>query len=80
LQDDPTVNRIDIVYICSNADIARQNLQRLNVVGKQVSLSTRLTLLAASTRQLSRPTPGVGKPVNLISLTPRTSFPEKGWR
>lgn len=80
LQDDPSVDRIDIVYICSNADIARQNLQRLNIIGNQVSLSTRLTLLATSTRQLSKPTPGVGKPVNLISLTPRTSFPEKGWR
>lgn len=80
LQDDPSVKRIDIVYICSNADIARQNLQRLNIVGNQVSLSTRLTLLATSTRQLSNPTPAVGKPVNLISLTPRTSFPDKGWR
>ena len=26
-----TVERIDVVYICSNADIARQNINRLNV-------------------------------------------------
>ena len=27
------IARIDIVYICSNADIARQNINRLNVTG-----------------------------------------------
>ena len=31
LQDDGSVNRIDIVYVCSNIDLARQNLSRLNV-------------------------------------------------
>jgi len=30
-----TVERIDIVYICSNADIARQNINRLNVTGQE---------------------------------------------
>ena len=80
LQDDDTVKRIDIVYICSNADVARQNIKRLNVVGNEVNLSTRLSLLATSTHQLSAPTPGVPKPVNLVSLTPQTSFPDRGWR
>ena len=28
-----TKKRIDVVYICSNSQIARQNLSRLNVVG-----------------------------------------------
>ncbi|MGV9673361.1 DEAD/DEAH box helicase [Gordonia sp. NPDC003504] len=80
LQDDPAVGRIDIVYICSNSDIARQNIKRLNVIGNEVNLSTRLSMLATATHQLSARAPGVGKPVNLISLTPQTSFPDKGWR
>ncbi len=29
------VERIDVVYVCSNADIARQNINRLNVTGKE---------------------------------------------
>src|SRR5262245_53574620 len=29
-----SVPRIDIVYICSNADIARQNIRRLNITGQ----------------------------------------------
>ncbi|MGW5524851.1 helicase-related protein [Gordonia sp. NPDC003950] len=80
LQDDPNVKRIDIVYICSNADIARQNIKRLNVTGNKVTMSTRLSMLATATHQLSAPTPGVSKPVNLVSLTPQTSFPDGGWR
>jgi hypothetical protein len=32
LWDDPSVDRIDIVYICSNHQIARQNIQDLNVL------------------------------------------------
>jgi superfamily II DNA or RNA helicase len=43
----PDVPRIDIVYVCSNAAIANQNVNRLNVYGnKQFALATRLTLLA----------------------------------
>ena len=39
--------RIDIVYVCSNADIARQNINRLNVTGcEDFSLSSRITLAA----------------------------------
>src|ERR1700730_17112726 len=29
------IDRIDVVYICSNVDIARQNVNRLNVTGRQ---------------------------------------------
>ncbi|MFW6600044.1 hypothetical protein ACQBAU_13010 [Propionibacteriaceae bacterium Y2011] len=75
LQDDPAVQRIDIVYICSNQDIARQNLQRLNVLGASMHESTsRLTLLAKHSRALDRLAVDAGKPVNLISFTPGTSF------
>jgi hypothetical protein len=39
-------DRIDIVYICSNHDIARQNINRLNLTGKKdFALASRITLL-----------------------------------
>jgi hypothetical protein len=77
---DRSVGRIDIVYVCSNADIAAQNLSRLNVVGNnRVEFRTRLTLLAAQSHDLSSSAEQFGKPVNLIAFTPATSF-EKGWR
>ena len=35
------IERIDVVYVCSNADIARQNINRLNVTGRRSSTSRR---------------------------------------
>jgi hypothetical protein len=64
-----TVPRIDIIYICSNADIARQNLQRLGIPGCEITAqSTRLTLLP-----LHMPEGGKTR-VRFIALTPGTSF------
>ena len=78
LQDDPDVDRIDIVYVCSNMDLARQNIGRLNVTGEQeVSFSSRLTMLgqhSARLNQRERRQTFNGKLVNLISFTPSTSF------
>ncbi len=63
------VRRIDIVYICSNASIARQNVSRLDVGGlPHAVLPTRLTLLPKHARHLHR------NKVNFISLTPGTSL------
>ncbi len=63
------VNRIDIVYICSNADIARQNIKRLNVLGDEgKTLPTRITLLPIMLRDLNK------NRINFISFTPGTSF------
>jgi hypothetical protein len=46
------VERLDIVYICSNHDIARQNINRLNVTGmKDFSLASRITLLPIQERK-----------------------------
>lgn len=59
--------RINIVYICSNGQIAAQNLRRLNVGGFDVNHSDRLSLLPTSS-SLGR------SKVNLISFTPGTSF------
>lgn len=81
LQDDRSVDRIDIVYICSNADIARQNLARLEVTGSRAThMSTRLTMLAKHTATLNGDASELlGKRVNLVAFTPGTSF-EQGWR
>jgi hypothetical protein len=63
------VRRIDIVYICSNADIARQNVQRLNVIGRDgFNLPTRITMLPLYLHQLK------AHGINFVSFTPGTSF------
>ncbi|WP_067196409.1 NUDIX domain-containing protein [Microbacterium sp. XT11] len=80
LERDDAVERIDIVYICSNADLANQNLRRLNVTGdKHLAMATRLTLLARESHRLAEHD-GDGKKVNLVSFTPGTSFKDGGWR
>ena len=67
-----SVERIDVLYICSNQAIAGQNVNRLNVLGKEeFELPTRMTLLPlqlAGDHGLDR------NKVNFISLTPRTTF------
>jgi len=64
-----SVKRIDIVYICSNAQIANQNIRHLRTVCGQSHLSThRLTLLSKVAKELNR------HKVNFISFTPGTSF------
>lgn len=66
------VPRINIVYVCSNGAIAAQNLARLNVMGEAARvLPTRLTLLAL---ELGRRDSLRSNKVNLVSLTPGTTF------
>ncbi len=78
LQHDDAVDRIDIVYVCSNTDIAEQNLTRLNVTGEDhIPFASRLTLLAKESHRLTNHGTAGLKPVNLVSFTPGTSF-EKG--
>ena len=78
LQDDPTVKRIDVVYVCSNADIARQNVKRLDVIGQQHQIASRLTLLARGAHSLDGEPVAAGKAVNLVSFTPGT-LPGNSW-
>ncbi len=67
LQD--KVDRIDVIYICSNAAIATQNINRLNVSNSDgFSITTRLTYLPRDVRSLRK------NKVNFISLTPGTAF------
>lgn len=66
------VERIDIVYICSNAEIARQNIQRLNITGtRDFSLASRITLLPLQLHGLQQ------NRINFVSFTPGTSFDMK---
>src|SRR5580765_1635290 len=46
------LERIDIVYICSNGEIAAQNVRKLDVTETGVARSSRLTLLAQQVRDL----------------------------
>ncbi|MEV4659396.1 helicase-related protein [Micromonospora sp. NPDC049301] len=80
LQDDDSVERVDVIYVCSNQDVARQNIARLRVTPDEtVTLSSRLTLLAKHADQLNATTATSGKPINLVAFTPGTSF-DQGWR
>lgn len=71
------VRRIDVVYICSNQEIAKQNLKRLQQQELQAaSLPSRITLLPLHLSELRV------EGVNFISFTPGTSFePQRrgGW-
>ena len=61
--------RVDVIYICSNAAIATQNVNRLNVNDTDgFSIATRLTYLPRQVRSLRK------NKVNFISLTPGTAF------
>ena len=63
------IDRIDILYICSNATIAQQNLNRLNVTNQETSsFATRLTLLPMEMESLK------ANGINFISFTPGTTF------
>ena len=66
--------RMDIIYLCSNADIARQNIQRLTIPGlNQFIPAKRITLLPVSMRQQNGRN-FQNEKVNFIPLTPGTSF------
>jgi hypothetical protein len=66
------VERIDIVYICSNADIARQNIRRLRLDTQEedngFDLASRITLLPLHVKDLK------SRRLNFVSFTPGTSL------
>jgi hypothetical protein len=65
-------DRVDIVYVCSNQDIAAQNIRRLRIEGfTSFASATRLTLLPLQVRDLQRETGRLQ--VNFISFTPGTT-------
>jgi hypothetical protein len=62
------IGRIDVVYICSNLEIAAQNVRRLNVAGVDTPIASRLTLLARQVSGMRE------RRLNIVALTPGTSF------
>jgi len=75
LWDGPArAERIDVIYVCSNADIARQNVNRLGMATAGAACSrhqphaTRLTLLPLHLDDLN------DSRINFVSFTPGTSF------
>ncbi len=75
LQGPDHVNRIDIVYVCSNADIAAQNIRKLNITGSNSpSFATRLSLLITMPEMLKPTGDGGSKPITFVAFTPGTSF------
>ena len=62
------VEQIDIVYICSNAQIARQNVRRLQIGSGKFVRAARLGLLPQEIHGLKE------NRVNYLALTPGTSF------
>ena len=62
------VEQIDIVYICSNAQIARQNIRRLRIGESKFWRADRLTLLPQEIHDLK------ANRINFLALTPGTSF------
>lgn len=66
------IERIDVVYICSNTQIARQNANRLRMGADGAFIpADRLTLLPTKVRDLR------GNKVNYLAFTPGTSFDMK---
>ena len=65
---DHRVDQIDIVYICSNAPIARQNVRRLQIGDGRFVRAGRLGLLPQEIHDLK------ANRVNYLALTPGTSF------
>lgn len=78
------VNRVDVVYICSNKEIAAQNLARLRIDGlpsASFQSQDRLTLLPLLKNAVrGRPAqPALHTShINFLSLTPSTSLHVKG--
>ncbi|MEO9329057.1 helicase [Gordonia aurantiaca] len=75
LQTERRRGQITIVYVCSNSDVAAQNLARLDVTGgRHRQIPSRLSLLATHTREMHPDLDIDGMKVNLVSFTPGTSF------
>ena len=71
------MDRIDIVYICSNAGIARANLPKLQIGGaseRSFALATRLTMLATELAPADDGPGFMDNKLNFVSFTPGTSF------
>jgi hypothetical protein len=68
-----SVERIDVVYVCSNAEIARQNINRLRIdKAHDFARASRATLLPIEFHDMAK------RRVNYVSMTPGTSLERQG--
>ena len=68
-----SVERIDVVYVCSNAEIARQNINRLRIDKEhEFARASRATLLPIELHDMAK------RRVNYVSMTPGTSLEPRG--
>lgn len=63
-----TVPRIDIIYICSNSNIASQNISKLYFLGDVAPCASRISLMPSKIKDRKK------QRINFIALTPGTSF------
>lgn len=76
-------HQVTVLYICSNHDLARQNLRRLNITdSSHAEFATRLTLLSQHPELLDGGSELDDVHVNLVSFTPGTSLhtSRSSWR
>ncbi len=66
-----SVKRLDVLYVCSNSALARENLRKLHIGGTSLE-GTRLTLLP---KQL----PHFDSKLNFVSFTPGTALQISGY-
>lgn len=67
--------RIDVLYVCSNQAIAKQNFSKLAIVGnRQAAVTDRITKLPIHVRELTAKLPELEMAVNFIPITPTTSL------
>ena len=67
--------RIDVIYICSNQAIAKQNFSKLAIVGRESKAVTdRITTLPLHVGGLDEPVDGFDRGINIIPITPTTSL------
>lgn len=67
--------RIDVLYVCSNQAIAKQNFSKLAIVGNtHGAVTDRITKLPLHVRDLTTRLPGLGMAINFIPITPTTSL------
>ena len=67
------VERIDVIYLCSNSSIARANLPKLQIGDadqRSVGLATRLTMLATQLASPDGQSGLAGNKLNFVSFTP----------
>ena len=69
-----------VVYVCSNQNIARQNLDKLNIFKESIDdySDWRLSMQFYAIEQSEREKKNRGQYVQLLTLTPETSFNQRG--